>query len=72
MTVPNHERYPEPAQRETMPSDTTKAYQWDPINFEGVEPETAAIINEVLAEFNEKYGTSVEPQLSGVPFRDKE
>ena len=72
MAVPNHERYPEPAQRETIQAKGTDAYQWDPINFEGVEPETAAVINEVLAAFNEEYGTNVEPFMSGIPFRDKE
>jgi ribonuclease Z len=72
MAVPNHERYPEPAQRETVEAEGTEAYQWDPINFEGVEPETAAVINEVLEAFNEAYGTNVEPSMSGIPFRDKE
>ncbi len=72
MAVPNHERYPEPVQQETMPSDMDNAYRWDPINFEGVEPETAAVINRVLAEFNEKFGTKVEPTLTGVPFKNQQ
>jgi hypothetical protein len=55
-----------------MEANTTDAYQWDPINFEGVEPETAAVINEVLAAFNEEYGTIVEPTMSGMPFRYKQ
>ena len=72
MAVPNHERYPEPAQAETMQADTTNAYQWDPLNFEGVEPETAAVINEVLDTFNKNYGTDVKPTMSGIPFENEE
>ena len=70
MAVPNHERFPEPVQAETMQADTTNAYTWDPLNFEGVEPETAAVINDVLNAFNEEYGTNVQPTLSGIPFEE--
>ena len=72
MAIPNHERYPEPAQRETIPSDMENAYTWDPINFEGIERETAAVINEVLEAFNARFGTDVKPSLSGIPFKDKD
>jgi len=68
MAVPNHERFPEPAQRPFMASETAP-YEWDPINFEGVEPQTAAIINEALDKFNKTYGTDVKPTLTGIPFK---
>ena len=67
-----HERYPEPVQQETMQANTTDAYEWDPINFEGVEPETAGVINEVLDAFNTKFGTDVKPALSGIPFENEQ
>lgn len=72
MAVPNHERYSEPAQRETMPSDMENASTWDPLNFEGIGRDTAAVINEVLEAFNAKFGTDVKPALSGVPFENKD
>ena len=70
MAIPNHERYPEPAQREAIAQKGAEGYSWDPLNFEGVERETAAVINKVLKEFNEKYGTDVKPALTGIPFRN--
>ena len=70
MAVPNEERFPEPAQRPAVPQKGAEGYKWDPINFEGVERETSAVINERLREFNEKYGTNVEPTMTGIPFKD--
>ena len=43
----------------------------DPFNFEGIERETAAVINGVLVRFNEKFGTDVKPLLTGIPFKDE-
>jgi ribonuclease Z len=72
MAVPNEERFPEPAQRPAVPQKGADGYKWDPLNFEGVERETSAVINERLKEFNEKYGTNVEPTMTGIPFKDDE
>ena len=72
MAVPNHERFPEPAQQETMQAKAAEAYQWDPLNFQGVEPETAAVINEVVRQFNERNGTNIKPMLTNIPFQNKQ
>jgi hypothetical protein len=71
MAAPNHERLPEPPQRPGEASRGKEAYVMDPFNFEGVERETAAVINGVLVRFNEKFGTYVKPLLTGIPFKDE-
>ena len=72
MAIPNPDRFPEPTQTETIPQEGTAGYEWDPFNFSGIERETAAVTNEVVKAFNERYGTDVKPSLSGIPFRDEE
>jgi ribonuclease Z len=71
MAVPNHERLPEPPQRLAEASRGKDAYVMDPFNLEGIERETAAVINGVLERFNEKFGTDVKPLLTGAPFKDE-
>jgi ribonuclease Z len=71
MAAPNHERLPEPPQRPGEASRGKEADVMDPFNFEGVERETAAVINGVLVRFNEKFGTDVKPLLTGIPFKDE-
>jgi ribonuclease Z len=61
MAIPNHERFPEPAQREFMRNTEAEPYVWTETTFAGYEPETAAVINKLLDEFNEKFGTDVKP-----------
>ena len=67
MAAPNHERLPEPPQRPGEASRGKDAYKMDPFNLEGIEPETAAVINGVLDRFNEEFGTDVKPLLTGAP-----
>jgi len=70
--VPNHDSFPAPPQREKQPPDSMEAYQWTEFSLGGVEPESAAVTNALIEEFNEANGTDVKPGLTGLPFRDKE
>ena len=71
MAFANPEAYPPPAQVPAMPPETGEnAYQWDPFSFTGLEKRTSGVTNEVVEEFNEKHGTSIEPVLSNIPFKD--
>ena len=65
MAVPNHEAYPAPIQRQKQPPDSEKAYQWTDFSFSGVEPETAAVVNDVVKDFNDSFGTDVQPFVTG-------
>jgi len=38
----------------------------------GVEPESARVTNELIAEFNKANGTDVQPSLTGLPFKKQE
>jgi len=70
MTVPNPETYPPPAQVAAEPPIVDEnTYQWDPFSFSGFEPQTSAVTNEVVKEFNEQQGTDIEPILSNIPFK---
>ena len=70
MAVPNHESFPAPIQRQKQPPNSEKAYAWDPFSFTGIEKETAGVVNEVVDEFNAKYGTDIKPWLTGKPFSE--
>lgn len=71
MAFANPEAYPPPAQVPAMPPETGEnAYQWDAFSFTGLEKRTSGVTNEVVEEFNEKHGTSIEPVLSKIPFKD--
>jgi ribonuclease Z len=71
MAVANPESYPPPAQVPALPpAPDENAYQFDPFSFTGLEKRTSAVTNEVVREFNAKYGTNIEPVLSRIPFRD--
>jgi hypothetical protein len=37
-----------------------------------IEPESAAVTNAQIAEFNRRNGTNVKPGLTGIPFMKKE
>jgi ribonuclease Z len=71
MAVPNHENFPAPPQRVKQPPDTMKAYKWTDFSLSGVEPESAAVTNELIEEFNKENGTDVKPSLTGLPFMKK-
>ena len=72
MAVPNHESFPAPPQRMKQPPDSMKAYKWTKFSLSGVEPESAAVTNALIAEFNKKNGTNIKPALTGLPFRKKQ
>jgi hypothetical protein len=36
-----------------------------------IEPESAAVTNAQIEEFNKKHGTNVKPGLTGIPFQKK-
>ena len=71
MAVPNPESFPAPPQRVKQPPDSKTAYQWTQFSLSGVEPESAAVTNEVIERFNEEHGTDVKPWLTGLPFSKK-
>ncbi|MBO6508400.1 MAG: hypothetical protein JJ979_07960, partial [Roseibium sp.] len=64
MAVPNHERFPEPPQREFVANRDAEPYVWTETTFDGYEPETAAVINKLLEDFNKKFGTDVKPSTT--------
>jgi len=72
MGVPNHETFPPPIQRVKQPPDSMKAYKWTEFSLGGVEPESAAVTNQLIEEFNKEEGTDVKPSLTGIPFMKKE
>ena len=71
MGVPNHENFPAPVQRVKQPPDSMKAYKWTEFSLSGVEPESAAVTNNLIEEFNREKGTDVKPSITGIPFMKK-
>jgi ribonuclease Z len=71
MAVPNEESFPAPIQRQKYPPDSLKAYRWTDLSFSGVEPESAAVTNAMIKEFNKRHGTDIQPTLTAMPFRKK-
>jgi len=69
MAIPNHDTYPAPPQRTKEPPDSMTAYKWTEFSLSGVEPESAAVTNKQIDEFNERNGTDVVPGLTGLPFK---
>jgi len=70
MAVPNHESYAAPAQRTKLPPPNP--YQWTKFSVLGVEPESAAVTNAVIAKYNEENGLNVKPFLTAIPFMKEE
>lgn len=69
MAVPNPEAFPPPAQVPAKaPEAGSEVYEWDPFSFSGLEPETSAVTNQIVEEFNQKHGTDIDPVLSSIPF----
>ncbi len=71
MGVPNHESFPAPPQMTKQPPDSMTAYKWTDFSLSGVEPESAAVTNALIEEFNKRNGSDVKPGLTGLPFMDK-
>ena len=71
MAIPNEESFPAPVQRVKQPPDSMKAYQWTEFSLSGVEPESAAVTNKLIDDFNKKHGTDVKPALTGLPFKKR-
>lgn len=69
MAIPNEESFPAPPQREKEPPNSMASYQWTDFSLSGVERESAAATNAVIARFNEKLGTDVKPTVTGIPFQ---
>ncbi len=72
MGVPNYDSYPAPPQRAKQPPDSMKAYKWTKFSLSGVEPESAAVTNALIEEFNKQNGTDIKPALTGIPFQKKQ
>ena len=71
MAVPNEDAFPAPIQRQKYPPDSLKAYPWTQLSLSGVEPESAAVTNAMIEEFNERHGTDIKPAITGLPFRKR-
>jgi len=74
MAVPNHESFPTPPQRQKQPPDSMKILgeMFSDTTLNSVEPESAAVTNAQIKEFNKHNGTDVKPGLTAVPFMDKQ
>ena len=70
MAVPNHESFPAPIQRVKKPSP--KPVPWSSFSLGGVEPESAAVTNQVIEAFNKANGTDVKGGLTLLPFMSDE
>ncbi len=66
MAMPNHESISAPVQRVKMPPPNP--YKWTVFSLMGVEPESAAVTNEVIAKYNQENGLDVKPTLTAIPF----
>ncbi len=51
--------------------DSLKAAPWTQLSLSGVEPESAAVTNAMIEEFNERHGTDIKPAITGLPFRKR-
>ena len=72
MAVVNHEAYPGPPMKAKQPPPGgIKSLKMTELTLSGVDPESAAAINELIADFNKKNGTNIKPSLTGLPFMKK-
>jgi ribonuclease Z len=69
MAVPNHESFPAPPQRQKQPPDSMAILKFSETTIMSIEPESAAVTNAQIEEFNAKYGTDIKPGLTGIPFK---
>ncbi|MEE8624565.1 MAG: hypothetical protein V3T19_04415, partial [Acidiferrobacterales bacterium] len=70
MAVPTHESFAAPVQRAKQ--QPPNPYKWTTFSLMGVEPESAAVTNEVIAKYNKENGTNVKPTLTAIPFLNEE
>jgi ribonuclease Z len=70
MAVVNEESYAAPVQRAKIPPKDP--YIWTAFSLQGVEPESAAVANAIIAEYNEENGSDAKPSLTGFPFLSEE
>jgi ribonuclease Z len=70
MAVPNHESFPAPAQREKQPPDSMAILKFSDTTIMSIEPESAAVTNAQIEEFNKLNGTDIKPGLTGIPFKN--
>ena len=70
MAVPNHESFAAPVQRAKQPPPNP--YIMTKFSALGVEPESAAVTNAVIAKYNKDYGTDVKPGVTAIPFLTEE
>ena len=70
MAVPNHESFPAPAQREKQPPDSMAILKFSDTTIKSIEPESAAVTNAQIEEFNKLNGTDIKPGLTGIPFKN--
>jgi ribonuclease Z len=66
MAVPNHESFAAPVQRAKQPPPNP--YVMTRFSVLGVEPESAAVTNAVIAKYNDEYGLAVKPAYTAIPF----
>ncbi|UCC55489.1 MAG: MBL fold metallo-hydrolase [Gammaproteobacteria bacterium] len=71
MAVPNEESFPAPIQRVKQPPNSLEAYQWTETSLSGVEPESAAVTNDLYKRFNKANGTDLQPPITSLPFRQE-
>jgi ribonuclease Z len=70
MAVPNHESFPAPAQRQKQPPDSMAILKFSDTTIMSIEPESAAVTNAQIEEFNKLNGTDIKPGLTGIPFKN--
>ena len=66
MAVPNHESFAAPVQRTKQPPPNP--YIMTKFSISGVEPESAAVTNEVIERYNKENDLDVKPGVTGIPF----
>jgi hypothetical protein len=70
MAVVNEDSYAAPVQRAKIPPKDP--YRWTAFSLAGVEPESAAVANAIIAKFNEENGSDAKPTLTAFPFLSEE
>jgi ribonuclease Z len=70
MAVVNEESYAAPVQRAKIPPKDP--YIWTAFSLQGVEPESAAVANAIIAKYNEENGSDAKPSLTSFPFLSEE
>ena len=69
MAVPNHEAFPAPVQRKKNPPDSAAEFPFSDVALESIDPDSAAVTNQMIEDFNTRNGTDVKPAYTGLPFK---